>query len=57
MPNSTTSVFIVSRFSAALGDLQDFEKVFRKYGSEKKCKTFLKIVYPTETAHISKIFS
>ena len=59
MPSSTTFVFIVSRFSAVLGDLQDFEKKsllkweFKKFLEEN----FKKMVDPTETAHISKIFS
>ena len=60
MPSSTTFVFIVFRFSAVLGVLQDFEK--KSFATMGVKKNFLepdskKTVNPTEMAHISKIFS
>ena len=60
MPSSTTFVFIVFRFSAVLGVLQDFEKKsFATMGVKKKFWNQIpkKTVNPTEMGHTSKIFS
>ena len=59
MPSSTTFVFVVSRFSAVLGVLQDFEKKsFASMGVKKNFEPdSKKTVNPTEMAHTSKFFS
>ena len=59
MPSSTTIVFIVSRFSAVLGVLQDFEKKsFATVGVKKVLEPdSQKPVNSTEMAHTSKFFS